>query len=265
MRTHGDMSSVQGAELLEVEASCAGKPHYVPPLPAPDATGSAVATGGGRPTAKWESVNASLHSVGIVPVVTIHELSHAVPVAQALVAGGINCIELTLRSEVAEECLKKIAKEVPSMLIGAGTVLTTAQAESAVACGAHFLVSPGTNEKVVRWSLDHDVPILPGVATASEVEAALEMGLSTIKFFPAESIGGLGTIKALAGPYGGLKWMPTGGISPTNCTAYLQNPNILCVGGSWLVPASALESGDYGEITRRAQDAVEVVKAARAK
>jgi len=267
MRTHGDMSSVQGAELFEVEASCAGKPHVVPPLPEPTATSTIAASGEGcgLPTAKWDAVNASLNSVGIVPVVTIQDLAHAVPVAKALVAGGINCIELTLRSEVAEACLEKIAQEVPSMLIGAGTVLTTAQAERAVTCGAHFLVSPGTNEKVVRWSLDHDVPILPGVATASEVEAALEMGLRTIKFFPAESNGGLNTIKALAGPYGGLQWMPTGGISPTNCTAYLQNPNILCVGGSWLVPASALESGDYGEITKRAQEAVEIVKAARGK
>ena len=477
MRTHGDMSSVQGAELFEVEASCAGKPHVVPPLPEPTATSTIAASGEGcgLPTAKWDAVNASLNSVGIVPVVTIQDLAHAVPVAKALVAGGINCIELTLRSEVmglptlqptlgvcsgqssanrgaaaARAAHKggttitaswpptfpvsRLASPPPALMLvdrpsrlalwlhiarsggggvprkdcPGGALHADRGGDSAdhragvappsalvspsppleapsVAYPLRHLAPPITHRRSVlsraaptswcrpvptkrscagpstttcpsslawrpplrwrrRWRWDcapssSSRPRATAVSTLSKPSrcdaAHMALGhcsrpplppplsLPRVIASPSAALcsppqptapspsmmpcslqqaGRAACTPALVptvgvpsrrratqhlcthvlascvwpratgvcagawqGPYGGLQWMPTGGISPTNCTAYLQNPNILCVGGSWLVPASALESGDYGEITKRAQEAVEIVKAARGK
>lgn len=204
-----------------------------------------------------------LKADGVVPVVAFQKVEHAVPAAKALLAGGIKSIEVTFRTDAAADSLTAISKEVPGMLLGAGTVLTTVQAERAVACGADFLVSPGTNPKVVRWAKERGIPILPGCATPTEVEAALDLGLTNLKFFPAEALGGLKMLKAMAPVYPMVRWMPTGGISLSNLASYLQFAPINCAGGSWLVPKDALERGDFKAIEKLASDAVAAVKAAR--
>ena len=197
----------------------------------------------------------------IVPVVAIDEPSDAIPVARALLKGGLDVMELVLRTPQAEAALKLIASEVSEMLVGAGTVLSPAQAERAVAAGARFLVSPGTNPKVVDWAMRHDVPIVPGVATASEVEQALDLGLTHLKFFPAETSGGAKALKALGGPYQMVQWMPTGGLTEANMGAYLANPSVFAVGGSWLVPAKALKDKDYATIEALTRAAVQAAAA----
>ena len=190
-------------------------------LPSAASVHAALDTAPLRALPSAASVHAALHRCGIIPVVTIEDVSHAVPLARALVAGGISVIELTLRTAAGEASIREIASGVPEMLVGAGTVLSTVQAERVVASGAHFLVAPGTNAKVVRWAGARGVVMLPGVATASEVEAAMELGLDHLKFFPAEPLGGLAMLKALSAPYTTITWMPTGGISLANVRATL--------------------------------------------
>ncbi|MEU1882460.1 bifunctional 4-hydroxy-2-oxoglutarate aldolase/2-dehydro-3-deoxy-phosphogluconate aldolase [Streptosporangium sp. NPDC020072] len=191
----------------------------------------------------------------VIPVVVIDDPETAVPMARALVRGGLPVIEVTLRTEGALEAVKRIAAEVPEAVIGAGTIRTGADVDAAVKAGARFLVSPGSTPSLLDAMRDSGVPFLPGVATASEVLALAERGLTEMKFFPAEAAGGLPYLKALAGPLAEVRFCPTGGIKPATAATYLALPNVGCVGGSWLTPADALASGDYSRIERLAAEA----------
>lgn len=197
----------------------------------------------------------ALHVSPVIPVVTIADPQHAVPVARALVAGGISIIELTLRTDSALESLKRIANEVPDILVGAGTILTPAQADAATAAGARFLVSPGVTPALLDHMLQLDVPVLPGVATVGEVMAVLERGLTAMKFFPAGPAGGPDYLAAIGAPVPAVQFCPTGGISLASAPDYLSLANVTCVGGSWLTPRAAVEGEDWQQITRLAREA----------
>ena len=194
----------------------------------------------------------------VIPVVTLDDPQHAVPVAQALADGGIRIIELTLRTESALTSLKLIANEVPDILVGAGTILTAGQADAAVAAGAEFLVSPGVTPSLLGHMVALDVPVLPGVATVGEVMAVLESGLDTMKFFPAGPAGGPAYLAAIGAPIPNVQFCPTGGISLATAAEYLKLPNVSCVGGSWLTPRSAVARGDWAQITALAREAAGV-------
>ncbi len=192
----------------------------------------------------------------VIPVVTINDPAHAAPVARALLAGGINIIELTLRTERAVEALMAVAKEVPEIRLGAGSVLTPEQADLAVKSGARFLVSPGASPRLLQHLVGLDVPVLPGVATVSEVLTAVDHGLTDLKFFPAGPAGGPAYLAAIGGPVPNVRFCPTGGVTADNMADYLRLRNVPCVGGSWLTPASALTGGDWASITRLAAAAL---------
>jgi 2-dehydro-3-deoxyphosphogluconate aldolase/(4S)-4-hydroxy-2-oxoglutarate aldolase len=185
----------------------------------------------------------------VVPVVVIEDRAHAVPLARALLAGGVPVIEVTLRSDAALDAVRAIAAEVPGMVVGAGTVCSAAQAEAAVAAGAQFLVSPGSTDGLLDALAERAVPFLAGVATPSEMLRLLERGITEAKLFPASAVGGTALLKAVAGPLPQLRFCPTGGISAASAPEYLALPNVGCVGGSWLAPADALAAGDWDRIT----------------
>lgn len=193
---------------------------------------------------------------GIVPVVKIEDPEKAIPLARALCKGGLPVAEITFRTACAAEAIASITKEFPNMLVGAGTVLTPEQADAAVNAGAKFIVSPGLNPKVVKHCLEIGVPITPGCSNPSDIEAALELGLDVVKFFPAEAAGGLPMIKAMSAPYGSLKFMPTGGLNESNILSYLKFNKILACGGSYMVSGDLIESGNFGEIERLTRNAV---------
>lgn len=195
-----------------------------------------------------------LDRVPVVPVVVVTELAHAVPLARALARGGLPVVELTLRTPVALDAIRAIAAEVPEVLIGAGTIVDPKQAAIAVEAGADFLVSPGSTRALLDAMLGTGVPFLPGVATVSEVLAALEVGLTELKFFPAEAAGGAAYLKSIAGPLPQVRFCPTGGITPASASSYLALPNVGCVGGSWLTPAAALASNDWDTVERLARE-----------
>lgn len=203
--------------------------------------------------------------LGIVPVVVLDNAKDAEPLAKALCDGGLPCAEVTFRTDAAEESIRIMAQKFPHMLVGAGTVLTIDQVDRAVAAGAKFIVSPGLNPKVVKYCVEKNIPITPGVQTPSEIEQALEFGLDVVKFFPAEPAGGLKMIKALAGPYVNLKFIPTGGISTKNAPEYLAYDKILAVGGSWVASKDLINAGKFDEIEKITKESVAMVKAARAK
>lgn len=184
---------------------------------------------------KFAAIYNKIGEVGIIPVIKLNQVEDAIPLANALLAGGIPVAEVTFRTEAAAEGIALIRREVPQMLVGAGTVLSTEQAIAAVEAGAQFVVSPGSNGKIIDKVLDSGVVMIPGVATPTEIEAAMGRGLSVVKFFPAEALGGVAMLKALAGPYPQMKFVPTGGISAGNMQDYLQQKNVLAVGGSWMV------------------------------
>lgn len=196
--------------------------------------------------------------IGIVPVIAISDVEKAVPLAKALCAGGIPCAEVTFRTAEGEEAMRRIAAEVPEALLGAGTVLTTIQVDRAIAAGAKFIVSPGFNPHVVEYCLEKGMPIVPGCASPSDMEQAMEYGLSTVKFFPAEQAGGLDYIKAVSAPYPGLTFMPTGGIHAGNLAKYLAFEKIVACGGSWMVQKELVSAGRFDEITRLCREAVQV-------
>lgn len=206
-----------------------------------------------------------IQELGIVPVVVLEDAKDAKPLAQALCEGGLPCAEVTFRTAAAEECIRIMAQEFPDMLIGAGTVLTTEQVDRAVAAGAKFIVSPGINPKVVKYCVEKGIPITPGCITPSEVEIAIENGLEVVKFFPAEQAGGLAMIKAMAAPYVGMKFMPTGGINAKNVKEYLAYNRIIACGGSWMVKGDLVKAGDFAKITELTKEAVEIVKESRGK
>ena len=206
-----------------------------------------------------------IQETGIIPVVVLNDAKDAAPLAKALCEGGLPCAEVTFRTEAAEESIRIMSREFPEMFVGAGTVLTTEQVDRAVDAGAKFIVSLGLNPKVVKYCIEKGVPVTPGVCTPSEVEQAIELGLDVVKFFPAEPAGGLNMIKAMAAPYVGMKFMPTGGINPKNVREYLAYDRILACGGSWMVKGSLVEAGEFDKIRELAQEAVEIVKESRGK
>lgn len=197
----------------------------------------------------------NLKAVRVVPVIVIKDLGHAVPLAKALVEGGLNVLEITLRSPVALEAIRTISGEVKDAIVGAGTVINAEQFVDAADAGAKFVVSPGLTEEVVRASRDHLLPILPGVATASEIMRGLSLGLKTFKFFPAENVGGAAAIKALGGPFPQVSFCPTGGVSAKNLSSYLSLPNVIAAGGSWMVPSELNEVGAFARATQMAREA----------
>lgn len=203
--------------------------------------------------------------VGVVPVIAISDTEKAVPLAKALLAGGVPCAEITFRTAEGEECIRLIAKEVPEIIVCAGTVLQVSQVDRAVAAGAKFIVSPGFNPKVVSYCIEKGVLIVPGCATPSDMEAAIEMELDVVKFFPAEQAGGLEYIKAVSAPYPGLHFMPTGGINSENIGKYAAFNKIVACGGSWMVAKELIETGNFEEITKRCKEAVKLVTEGRNK
>ncbi len=204
-----------------------------------------------------------LHELGIVPVVVIDDAKDAVPLAKALIEGGLPCAEVTFRTAAAADAIKAIADNFPEMLVGAGTVLTTEQVDRAVAAGAKFIVSPGTNPKVVKYCVEKNIPITPGTCNPSDVEQALECGVNIVKFFPAEPAGGLKYIKAIAAPYVDVKFMPTGGINAANVRDYLAYNKIWACGGSWMVKGDLIKAGDFDKIKELTAEAVQIVKEVR--
>ena len=204
-----------------------------------------------------------LEQFGIVPVVVLEDTKDAAPLAKALCDGGLACAEVTFRTDAAEESIRIMTKEFPEMVVGAGTVLTTEQVDRAVNAGAQFIVSPGFNPAVVKYCIEKNIPVTPGVVTPSEMEKAIEMGLEVVKFFPAEPSGGLEMIKAVAAPYTMLKFMPTGGINPKNIVPYLQYEKILSCGGSWMVKGNLISEGAFDKITDLTKEAVELVRSSR--
>lgn len=199
----------------------------------------------------------------VIPVIVLHDPAHAVPLARALVEGGIRMLEVTLRTPQARDCIEAIAREVPQAVPGAGTLRSAADVQAARLAGARFGVSPGYTASLGRACREQGLPLLPGVATASEVLAAQEDGYTELKFFPAMQAGGLSMLKAWHGPFGDVAFCPTGGITPANAGDFLALPNVVCVGGSWLVPADALAAGDWARITRLAREAVALKRVAR--
>ncbi|NDE41701.1 MAG: bifunctional 4-hydroxy-2-oxoglutarate aldolase/2-dehydro-3-deoxy-phosphogluconate aldolase [Betaproteobacteria bacterium] len=188
----------------------------------------------------------------VIPVIVLTDLAHAVPMARALLAGGIRMLEVTLRTPQALACIEAIAREVPQAVVGAGTVRSRADAQAAARAGARFAVSPGYTKAVGQACRDAGLALLPGVASASEIMQAQEDGFTELKFFPAMQAGGPAMLKAWSGPFFDVKFCPTGGVTPKNAPEFLALPNVVCVGGSWLVPADALASGDWARITRLA-------------
>jgi 2-dehydro-3-deoxyphosphogluconate aldolase/(4S)-4-hydroxy-2-oxoglutarate aldolase len=199
----------------------------------------------------------------VIPVIVLHDVAHAVPLARALVAGGVRMLEVTLRTPQALACMEAIARHVPEAVLGAGTVRSPAEAQAAASAGARFAVSPGYTSRVGQACRDLDLPLLPGVATGSEIMLALEDGFTQLKFFPALQAGGLAMLKAWSGPFGEIRFCPTGGITLQNAADFLALPNVVCVGGSWLVPADAMLQGDWARVTRLASETA-VLKSARA-
>lgn len=210
-----------------------------------------------------EEIVKRLSDIGIVPVVEIDNAEDGVKLAKALIDGGLPCAEITLRTDAGIEVIHRIHEAYPDMAVGAGTVLTCEQADAAKAAGAKFLVSPGLNPVVVKHAKEIGIPMVPGVCTPSEVEQGLALGLTELKFFPAEASGGLNFIKALSGPYTKVTFMPTGGLNQNNVRDYLANKKIWACGGSWIAKRDLIKNGDFEEIEKRAREASAIVKEVR--
>ncbi len=197
--------------------------------------------------------------MGIIPVVTIPKLEHALPLAESLLEGGLPCAEVTFRTAAAVESMMEIRARFPEIFLGAGTVLTTEQAETAINAGAQFIVSPGTNPAVVDYCLSKDVTIFPGVCTPTEIEIALARGVDVLKFFPAEAMGGVGFLKAICAPYRQVRFIPTGGIDQNNLGQYLALSEVVACGGSWMVKPELLNAGDFDRVRQLVKEAVALV------
>jgi len=210
-------------------------------------------------------LNERIGRCGVVAVLVVDEAKHAVPLARALVEGGVDVMELTLRTPAALDALRTIAAEVPKMLPGIGTILTPEQVREVAEAKAAFGVAPGLNRRVVEEAQRVGLPFAPGVATASDLEAALELGCPDVKFFPAEASGGMAYLKSMAGPYAhlGVRFIPLGGLKAENCGAYLEAPNVLAVGGSWLAPRADVHNESWQTITARAAEARAIVERIR--
>jgi 2-dehydro-3-deoxyphosphogluconate aldolase/(4S)-4-hydroxy-2-oxoglutarate aldolase len=210
-----------------------------------------------------EKILEKIGQLGVVPVVAISRPEDASALGEALMKAGLACAEITFRTAAAEEVIKQLSMAFPEMLVGAGTVLTVGQAESAVRAGARFIVSPGFDAKIVDWCRERDMLVTPGVATPTEINMALDKGLHVLKFFPAEALGGVKTLKAIAAPYKGVKFIPTGGVEAENLKDYLSLPAVHACGGSWMVKASLIDSGKFDEITSLAREALQIVQQVR--
>lgn len=204
-----------------------------------------------------------IEQLGILPVVEIPRLADALPLAEALLAAGLSCVEVTFRTPVAAEAISLIHDQLPELLLGAGTVTTAEQVELASAAGASFLVSPGLDRQIVRRGGRRGLTVIPGICTPTEVQAAIACDLGVVKFFPAEPMGGVAVLRALAGPFPGLRYIPTGGIGPSNLGAYLGLKQVLACGGSWMVKPELLAAGAYVRITELAREALQLVALAR--
>lgn len=194
--------------------------------------------------------------LGIVPVVKIEKAKNVLPLGKALIDGDLPIAEITFRTSAAEESIKSLSKELPTLLVGAGTVLTIEQVKKAVSAGAKFIVSPGFNPKVVDYCLKSNIPVTPGINNPTQIEMALERGIEVVKYFPAEASGGLPLLKSMSAPYTGIKFIPTGGISQNNLSSYLSDNKVLACGGSWMVKPELISSGNFDEITRLTKEAV---------
>ena len=192
---------------------------------------------------------------GVVPVVVLEDAKDAVPTAKALLAGGIDVMEITFRTAAAADSIKAVAQECPDMVVGAGTVINLEQCKLAVECGAKFIVSPGYDEETVAWCCDNGIPVTPGCVTPTEIMMALKHGLKVLKFFPANVYGGLSAIKSLAGPFGGVKFIPTGGVNAQNLAEFISSPYIHAVGGSWICPKADIAAGNFDKITALCKEA----------
>ena len=192
---------------------------------------------------------------GVVPVVVLEDAKDAVPTAKAMLAGGIDVMEITFRTAAAADSIKAVAQECPDMVVGAGTVINLEQCKLAVECGAKFIVSPGYDEETVAWCCDNGIPVTPGCVTPTEIMMALKHGLKVLKFFPANVYGGLSAIKSLAGPFGGVKFIPTGGVNAQNLAEFISSPYIHAVGGSWICPTADIAAGNFDKITALCKEA----------
>lgn len=201
--------------------------------------------------------------LSIVPVVVLNDRKDAKALAKALIDGGLPCAEVTFRTAAAKESIRLMKEAYPEMLVGAGTVLSTEMVDEALDAGAEFIVTPGFNEDVVKYCMEKNVPITPGCMDTYAIEKAISMGLSVIKFFPAEAAGGTKMIKALSGPYRNLQFLPTGGVNEMNLTDYLKLPQVIACGGSWMVPSKLIDAGEFDEIITIVKSAVEIVKEVR--
>ena len=192
---------------------------------------------------------------GVVPVVVLEDAKDAVPTAKAMLAGGIDVMEITFRTAAAADSIKAVAQECPDMVVGAGTVINLEQCKLAVECGAKFIVSPGYDEETVAWCCDNGIPVTPGCVTPTEIMMALKHGLKVLKFFPANVYGGLSAIKSLAGPFGGVKFIPTGGVNAQNLAEFISSPYLHAVGGSWICPKADIAAGNFDKITALCKEA----------
>ena len=207
------------------------------------------------------SIMDQFEKMRVIPVVAIENARDAAPLADALIEGGLPCAEITFRTAAAIDAMHTMAQR-GDILVGAGTVLKVDQVKAAVDAGAQFMVSPGFNPKVVGYCVENNIAITPGICTPSDIEAALEFGVEVLKFFPAEAFGGLKTLKAMSGPYGTVRFVPTGGISPVNLVEYLQFPKTLACGGTWIAKTALISGGQFDQILSNAKEAVDLVKKA---
>lgn len=210
-----------------------------------------------------KDITERFEKLGVVPVVVLEDAKDAVPLATALVEGELPCAEVTFRTEAAEESIRLMTEQFPEMLVGAGTVLTVEQVDAAVRAGAKFIVSPGFDAEIVDYCLKNEIPVFPGCISPSEVAQAVKRGLKVVKFFPAEPAGGISMIKAMAAPYTGLKFMPTGGINAKNLGEYISCDKIVCCGGSWMVKGELVKTGEFTKIRQLTEEARRLVDSIR--
>ena len=204
-----------------------------------------------------------LAAAGVVPVVVLDDAKDAVPAARALLAGGVDVMEITFRTAAAADAIRAVSEGCPEMLVGAGTVVTLDQCRQALECGAKFIVSPGFDPEVVSWCAERSVPITPGCVTPTEIMAAIRLGVNVVKFFPAGVYGGLKAMKALSAPFGGVKFIPTGGVDAKNLREYLEAPFVHAVGGSWLCPKKEIAAGNFDAVTALCREASQIVREVR--
>jgi 2-dehydro-3-deoxyphosphogluconate aldolase / (4S)-4-hydroxy-2-oxoglutarate aldolase len=210
-----------------------------------------------------DTITTKITELGVLPVIAIEHAEDAAPLAQALITGGLPCVEITFRTPAAEDAIRVISQQFPAMLVGGGTVLTISQARKAIQAGADFIVTPGLDPEVVSFCQQMEIPIFPGVMTPTELQQALNLGCTVMKFFPAEAAGGKPFLQALSGPFKQVQFIPLGGISPANMGEYLALPQVLAVGGTWLAKQEQITAGDFAGIEQRAREAAALVQAVR--